>query len=266
MKAGELLSGSPGQSPAPEVIASGLLALTKLDQEGLAVTLLVDLWTPENSRISPEVAILVIDAALESEKRSAQLVAAELLCRNAKRLDPCKSLHWSSALEGCWNAGFSTPTKLLIVQALLDTTLNHVAEESALRAVSVRLYGFWDSEDSQTADGRRVRGCVGKLMAAVAPQLETFGYRDFIQGNREVTLEQFCRAAASAETNPDGYLDQMSDRYARQLIEWARKCTEQSSAGTALPYLASAAWGSRPSAATEATARNGGGEAVRLQK
>ena len=68
MRAGELLSGASGQRPAPAAIASGLLALTKLDQAGLAVTLLVDLWNDENNQVSTEAAILVIDAALDSEK------------------------------------------------------------------------------------------------------------------------------------------------------------------------------------------------------
>jgi hypothetical protein len=86
-------------------MAAGLLALTRLDHADLAVALLVDLWSeregPEDpDRVSTETAILVIDAALRSTSANAQLVAAELLCRNAKWLQPGQSLHWPSSLEG----------------------------------------------------------------------------------------------------------------------------------------------------------------------
>jgi hypothetical protein len=246
MRAGELLSGTNGGPAAPEVIASGLLALTKLNQEGLAVTLLVDLWNDKNNRVSPEAAILVIDAALRSDKPGAQLVAAEVLCRNATRLKSDQSLHWPSAVEGSWNSSFSARTKLLIVQALVNMTLACRADESALRAVAVRLYGIWDSEDSESPEGRRVRGCIGKMLKAITQSLEKLGYRDFIQGNREVTLDQLCRAAVSANTNPDGFLDQMSDRYAHKLRSWARSCDRLSADDAALPYLASAECGSSP--------------------
>ncbi|MDT9700868.1 hypothetical protein [Streptomyces sp. P17] len=65
------------------------------------MALLVDLWSDDDEdKISDETAILVIDAALRSTSSSAQLVAAELLCRNAERLDACQSLHWPSSGEG----------------------------------------------------------------------------------------------------------------------------------------------------------------------
>jgi hypothetical protein len=67
-----------------------LLALTKLDNVDLAVALLVDFWLPGvEEMISDEAAILVVDAALRSGRPNAQLVAAEVLCRNAANLDPC---------------------------------------------------------------------------------------------------------------------------------------------------------------------------------
>jgi hypothetical protein len=185
-------------------------------------------------------AILVIDAALLSKKRAAQLVAAEVLCRNATRLRSDQSLHWPSAVEGSWDKSFSARTKLLIVQALVNMTLAGPTDECALRAVAVRLYGIWDSEDSESPEGKRVRGCIGKLLKAVTPALESLGYRDFIQGNRAVTLDQLCRAADSARTNPDGFLDQMSDRYACELSSWAQKCRDVPADKAELPYLASA--------------------------
>ncbi|MFE9959223.1 hypothetical protein [Micromonospora sp. NPDC005299] len=87
--------------------ASGLLALTKLDQADLAVVLLVDLWSGDKGAISTEAAVLVIDAALQRRNDpKAQLIAAELLCRNATRLDSCTPLHWPSAADRCWDPVF----------------------------------------------------------------------------------------------------------------------------------------------------------------
>jgi hypothetical protein len=92
MRAGELFSPTGSTPAVPAAMASGLLALTKLGHAELAVALLVDLGTEDNDKVSNETAILVIDAALRSESRNAKLVAAELLCRNAERLNPSQSL------------------------------------------------------------------------------------------------------------------------------------------------------------------------------
>lgn len=102
--------------------AAGLLALTQLDQSDLAVALLADLWSPptgpspheaatgaparfapsaevlaqaearaqDSIGVSAETAIQVINAALKKSDPIAQVIAAELLCRNAKMLDICK--------------------------------------------------------------------------------------------------------------------------------------------------------------------------------
>jgi hypothetical protein len=246
MRAGELLSGAAGECPAPEVTASGLLALTKLDQEGLAVTLLVDLWNEERNRVSSEAAILVIDAALRSDKPAAELVAAEVLCRNATRLDSHQSLHWPCAVEGAWDRNFSARTKLLIVEALIRMTLAGPRDESALRAVAVRLFGIWDGEDPDTIEGKRVRGCIGKLLKAVLPSLRGVGYQEFVQGNRVVTLDQLSQAADSAKSNPDGFLDHLSDQYACDLDSWGQSCVSQAANQSELPHLASAECGSQP--------------------
>jgi hypothetical protein len=247
MQAGQLLSGADGKAADPSVIAAGLLALVQLDQAALAVRLLVDLWNPKDSRVSKEAAILVIDGALRCGEPAAQLVAAELLCRNACRLETTGSLDWPSAVEGHWDQGFTAKTKLLLVEALIKMTLNATANEAALRAVAVRLYGFWDSEDPQSPNGRHMRGCIGKLLGAIMHWVERFEYKEFIEGNREVTLAELCRAAATAETNPDGFLDRMSDCYADRLWHWAKACTRQLSEDDELPSLASAECGSRAS-------------------
>ena len=64
-------------------------------------------------------------------------------------------------------SGFNAKTKSLVVEALIRMTLAGPTDECALRAVAVRLYGFWDSEDGRSPDGIRVRGCIGKLLNAV---------------------------------------------------------------------------------------------------
>lgn len=72
---------------------------------------------------------------------NAQFVAAELLCRNAKRLHPGQSSHWPSSLEGCWITTLSQRAELLIVEAIVIMTLDSESTETALRSAAVRLYG-----------------------------------------------------------------------------------------------------------------------------
>jgi hypothetical protein len=219
MRAGELLMPTDGVAPAPAAVASGLLALTKLDRADLAVALLVDLWVDGSNAVSDESAVLVIDAALRSDSSGAQLIAAELLCRRSSELDACQSLHWPSAIDGNWVPGFRPRTKLLLVEALAQMTLAGPSNQSSLRAVAVRLYGIWRDDTDQ-----RVRGCIGKLISALTGQLERVGYQDFMQGSQCVTLEQLIIAAGSAATNPDGYLDQLSTSLAIRLRAWADQC------------------------------------------
>ncbi|WP_318307789.1 hypothetical protein [Amycolatopsis solani] len=217
MRAGELFSAK--DSPAdPAAVASGLLALTKLDNAELAVALLVNLWSEETPQVAPETAVLVVDAALRSTG-NAQLVAAELLCRNANRLDPCHSLHWPSAIDGDWDQDFCPKTKLLLIDALVGMTLAHPNTEDALRSVAVRLYGVWRGDENP-----RVRGCVGRLIGAVVPALRQLGYIDFMQGKKTVLLSELETAAASGTHNPDGYLDRMVEDRCKKLCSWAHAC------------------------------------------
>ncbi|WP_372665677.1 hypothetical protein [Amycolatopsis kentuckyensis] len=226
MRAGELFSTKENAPADPAAIASGLLALTKLDNAELAVALLVNLWSggPE-PRVAHETAVLVVDAALKSTG-NAQLVAAELLCRNAHRLNPCQSLHWPSSIDGGWNPGFGPKTKLLLIDALIRLTLAHESCEDALRSVAVRLYGVWRGDETP-----RVRGCVGRLIGAVVPALRRLGYTDFMQGSQTVHLSELEAAAASGTKNPDGYLDRLVDESCKKLHAWARVCEHPDSSG-----------------------------------
>jgi hypothetical protein len=233
MRAGALFSPTD-QGPTDQAsIASGLLALTRLDQADLAVALLVDLWsdsdedetagekaTSKDSRVANETAVLIIDAALRSTtKPNAQLVAAELLCRNACRLNPCQSLHWPSVIDGEWDRRFGPKTKFLLIDALILMTLNRTVSEAALRSIAVRLYGIWKAEHDE-----RVRGCVGRIISALVPALEHLGYVDFMQGNQRVLLSDLQAAASSGTHNPDGFLDSLVTKRYDRLLAWAAPC------------------------------------------
>jgi hypothetical protein len=224
MRAGESFSISTPEGISAASIASSLLALTKLDNADLAVALLVDFWEPgAEEKISAEAAILVVDAALRSAKASAQLVAAELLCRNADHLDPCQSLHWPSAIDGCWNHRFSPKTKLLLVDALiLMTKADQPASPAALRSIAVRLYGIFDGDPDAN-----VKGCIATLIEALLPALRNLGYKNFMQGNKMVMLSQLEATKASIRRNDDEYLARMVMKRAKQLKEWASLCVEQ---------------------------------------
>jgi hypothetical protein len=219
MRAGALFAPPVGEATNPASVASGLLALTKLDHADLAVALLVDLWSRDKGSVSTETAVLVIDAALRSKQPKAQLVAAELLCRNATRLNPCQSLHWPSVIDGCWDPNFGPKTKLLLLDGLIEMTLAAPVNENALRSVAVRLYGMW-REDTD----KRARGCVGTLISALIPELTKLGYTDFMQGNQKVMLDELRAAADAATANPDGFLDRLVADRSRRLREWARAC------------------------------------------
>lgn len=223
MRAGESFSSSTSEPVSSASVASSLLALTKLDNVDLAVALLVDFWIPETEeKISNEAAILVVDAALRSGKPNAQLVAAEVLCRNATHLDPCQSTHWPSYIDGCWNYRFGPKTRLLLIDALTRMAIaKNPVNENALRSVAVRLYGIYKGEPETSS----AKGCVATLISALIPSLERLGYDDFMQGNVEVMLSDLVKAAGHAQRNPDDFLARMVAERAAELREWAAPCT-----------------------------------------
>ncbi|MEO6121354.1 MAG: hypothetical protein ABIW46_05225 [Acidimicrobiales bacterium] len=217
MRAGSLLNSTSTGPADAAAVGAGLLALTQLGHADLAVALLVDLWVPgEVDRVSTETAVLVLNGALASDHGNAQLIAAELLCRNATRLDPCQSLHWPSSIDGQWSDGFGPKTKLLLVDALVRMTYTSKANENSLRSISVRLYGIWKDDPDP-----RVKGCVGTLIAALLPAVKGLGYSDFMSGSRAVTLEQLEAAAAGAMANPDGLLERLVADRSTILAKWS---------------------------------------------
>jgi hypothetical protein len=220
MKAGALLDRRDGRVPEPASVASGLLALTQLEQAELAVALLVDLWTKETeNKVSTETAILVIKAALLSDQPSAQLVASELLCRKAKTLDATHSLHWPSSIDGRWLPGLGNRSKLLLVDGLVQMTLTSEPTENALRSTAVRLYGISDGDPD-----KRVKRCVGRLINSLLPALKGLGYSDFLQGQRLVTLAELEAATRFIMENPDGMLERIVQKRTKDLAAWSAQC------------------------------------------
>lgn len=219
MRAGAMFTSSDKGAAAPATSASALLALTELGQAELAVALLVDLWSDGRTHVSTETAILVIDAALRSaEKPNAQLVAAELLCRNATRLNACQSLHWPSVIDGRWDPRFKPKTKFLLLEALLLMSTTNPMDKNALRSIAVRLYGIWSNDPDP-----RIKGCIGMAIEALVPALQNQGYTDFVQGSEVVTLAQLCAASESARPNPDLFFRQVVLAHRDRLRKWAAR-------------------------------------------
>jgi hypothetical protein len=227
--------------------AAGLLALVRVDFAELAVALLVDLWSPQvdqlnstmpddvkkldSSGVSTEIAIQVIDAALETCKPDAQVMAAELLCRNAGRLSICNSLHWPSSVNSAWIPKLPVTAKLLIVDALIQMALASEPTQNALRELAVRLYGISTGDPEQ-----RVKGCIGSLMKAILPAVEALGFTDFMKGpgHDYVKITEMERVAGLASPHPDGYFEKIVEDRSEKLRRWSQECTTLSYVPTAL--------------------------------
>jgi len=117
--------------------------------------------------VSADIAIQVLDAALTSGNEGAQLMAAELLCRHANELGLCNSLHWPSSINSAWIPELPVTAKLLIIDALVQMALTSEPTQNALRELVLRLYGI-----SANDPERRVKGCIGNLIAAILPAVE----------------------------------------------------------------------------------------------
>jgi hypothetical protein len=251
MRAGALLADSDSSPATPGTMASGLLALTRLGHCELAVALLVDLWSDDEfeanrrrihseahmssehmipalspgghkrgPRVSTETAILTISAALQSDEPNAPLVAAELLCRNAQRLDACQSLHWPSAVDGRWRSDVSQKTKLLLVDALVTMTITSPPNENALRSLAVRLYGIWKYDKDVN-----VKGCIANLIDTIIPKLEKCRYKEFVEGPETVPLTELQKAARDKKDKSDHYLNVLMIDRCVKLKEWSDDCT-----------------------------------------
>lgn len=235
MRAAGLFDFTGDTAGAAAKTASGLLALTRLDFAELAVALLVDLWNPSPdpaspgeakapacSSVSTETAVQVVNAALETCEADAQLMAAELLCRNAGTLDINNSLHWPSAVNSTWIPSLPVTARLLIVDALLHMALASSATGNSLRELAVRLYRISAGDPEE-----RVKGCVGTLMTAIMPAIRKLGYKDFMQEPEIgfVTLSEMENAAQKASRHPDGYFEAIVEDDSQKLRNWSETCT-----------------------------------------
>jgi hypothetical protein len=209
MQAGTLLA-APNR---PAATTAALLALTRAGRADLAVALLVDLWP--GRQVSTETAILVVDAALRSSSPSAQLVAAELLCREARSLDSCQPLDWPRALDGEWLPDLERSTKFLLLQALLLSACASALNRNSLRLLAGRLYGIW------TRDAP-MQSLTGTAIAVLVPALERQGYRDLTH----VSLAQLRRAAASAQPPGDQYVAEVMAAHRARLVAWVSSASD----------------------------------------
>jgi hypothetical protein len=228
---------SVGPSGNAITSAAGLLALARLGFADLAIALLVDLWCPSVQTtqagvppqdpidVSTETAIQVINAALESREPDAQLMAAELLCRHAGKLDISNSLDWPSSVNSAWIPELPVTAKLLIIDAPVFMALASEQTKNALRELAVRLYGVFAGDPEP-----RVKGCIGTPMSAILPALKDLGYKDFMKGPGHgfVTLKQMEEAALKSSRHPDGYFEAIVEDRSQQLAVWSRKCTRLS--------------------------------------
>jgi hypothetical protein len=233
MRAADLFGESVCGANNAAKVASGLLALARLDFADLAVAQLADFWHPQanpppgaaeshgSCGVSTETAIQVINAALETGKPEPQLMAAELLYRNACELDITDSLHWPSSVNSTWIPELPVTAKLLIVDALVHMALASKQTENALRELAVRLYGVAMADPEP-----RVQGCIGALMKAILPAVGNLGYTDFMKGPGHglVTLGQMEHVAAMASPHPDGYFEAITRDRCERLAKWALGC------------------------------------------
>lgn len=250
MRAADLFGPSGQAASSAARSASGLLALTRLSFADLAVAQLVNLWSPkasplpseevraqESSGVSTETAIQVIDAALEGGEEEAQVMAAAVLCRNAKTLDICDPLHWPSSVDSAWIPGLPVTAKLLIVDALIHMALASAHTKNALRELAIRLYSISVGDPEP-----RVKGCVGTLLKAIMPAVKNLGYTDFMRdrGPGFITLKQIEEAAAKASHHPDGYFEMIVKDRSERLKKWSQECTTLSFQAGILATAASA--------------------------
>lgn len=241
MHAGELFNATNGGPPHPAAVASGLLALTDLGRADLAVALLVDLWRAEEPQqlgaapslsaldrthtppsmqvVSDETAILVLDEALKGDART-QLVAAEVLCRNAKWLDICGSLHWPPTLDGSWNSGFGVRTKVLLVEALIQMAQVKSPTQSSLQWLTVRLYGISVGDPDPY-----VKGCMGTLLSGLVPALHGTKVESLMFGAREIPISEIEAASRCPQLHKDRVFWELADQYRRELEEWFQVCS-----------------------------------------
>lgn len=231
MAAGRLLSPTDGGSVSRAAAASGLLALADLGRTKLAVAILLDLWA--NGRVSPDVAVLVIDKALASGDDTTAEIAAEVLCQNAHKLDPTKPAHWPSILDSHWVPRATEKTKILLIESLVEMSIHSrsaPASINALRAFAIRIVFIHDQEHRGHVRSRHFRKCIAGFAAAIAPALalDSPGAArqcfTFIDGKTHIDKGKLDEVARDFQENPDTFFADVTAQRRSDLAEWALKC------------------------------------------
>jgi hypothetical protein len=110
---------------------------------------------------------------------------------------------------------------VLIVDALVRMAITSAASLNALQSLAVRLYGISDGDPE-----KHVKGCLGKLLAAIIPALERMEVTSLMQGPSEITMRDIKSAAAAARANPDRVFYRVVRERSEELEKWAGDCRE----------------------------------------
>jgi hypothetical protein len=258
MRAASLLAPANGGAPDAASIGAALLALCDLDQVELAVALLGDTWHPVPrrhsvssitagvavgdapsgatpgpdagsrrpgstgvSKVSTATAILVIDKGLSKPAGgAAQLMAAEILCRNARALSASSMVDWPHSIDGLWREDLPYMAKLLIIDGLVSMTINDKPVDLALSALAVRLYGIYRGETNS-----RVRQCASRMLHAIMPVLEQRDWDQLMGRAREaVCFKDLVGSAKEEGEAPRDLLGKLEEDRVKKLGEWSRLC------------------------------------------
>lgn len=258
MNASQLLAPTKDAGGDQASVGAALLALCDLGQLELAVTLVGDTWRSAamvaadgthpaaereaaevrsapfpHSRISNATAVLVIDKALSSATGNrAQVMAAEVLCRNSRSLCSISEVDWPSCIDGTWRPALPDIAKLYLMDALMRMTVNDMSSRLAIAGVAVRLYGIYEAErraSRRSWKRNRFRWCASRMLHAVMPALRDCGWAQVMGSRRNpvsmAALEDAACYATDWWPRADPLSDLERDRY-KWLEDWSRRATD----------------------------------------
>jgi len=253
MRAAQLLAPRDGAVADQASSGAALLALCDLGQVELAVTLLGDTWRRgaaagephpaaeqdaagslsaplPHSGVSNATAVLVIDKALSGcDSSRAQVMAAEVLCRNSWSLCSISVVDWPSCIDGKWRPDLPDMAKLYIMDALMRMTICDSSGPQALAAVAMRLYGVYDAERKCTSgpgELNRFQWCAARMLHAVMPALKDCGWDQVMgRGRDPIPMAALAAAAqygAGSWPQADPLRDLEHERY-EWLADWSTR-------------------------------------------
>lgn len=231
MDAARLLAPTDGSEPTHQANATALLSLADLDQIELAIVLLYEAWPLDG--LSNESAVLLVDKALRSRSRSAQRLAAELLWRQAAKLDARTSTDWPRCVDARWPADGRpgddrrTPelgvlTRLFLFDGMLKMTLTQVVDKDTLSALAVRVSSVYQAERDI-----HLREAASELLGLLMPDLCALRLSALLHADVTVSMDAL-RSMARAPTESNKPVSEpiqlaMRDRF-DQVRLWLRTC------------------------------------------